>query len=67
MVKATHQIPSFVTHALGIFVASRQAAAQTSDLEKIIDCGFIPGTYKGYWPNVLLGSTGHHRRGVTNQ
>ena len=21
----------------------------------IVDCGFIPSSYKGYWPNVFLG------------
>jgi len=28
------------------------SALEADDLLKIVDCGFIPGTYKGYWPNV---------------
>ena len=35
---------------------------EAEQVEDLIDCGFIPGTYKGYWPNVCLGAREFARR-----
>ena len=40
--------------SIAYHLISPHLGIQAEDLLKIVDCGFIPGTYKGYWPNVCL-------------